>query len=228
MPYRNLTEVLKARTPPWLHGVWGKRWTTALGAQFDLLTAWAKDGVKARMVGLCPTDALEYHGSARGIEQASGESDADYRARLLGAWGTWLYSGTDYGIYNAFEVIGWTIEPLNADGTVPTLPGSSHVWIRAAGDWLTADPTDWARFWVILDLFAHDPALCVVPVFGAPLVWGGGWVFGVGITTDHIDLWAKTIRKWKGAHATCVNVSLITVAGGFPGGPYVEIPIGEV
>jgi len=195
MTYRTLTEGLQARTPIWLHGPWGKRWTTALGGQLDLLVAWAKDGVKARFVGLCPDDALAEHGAARGLEQAPNESADDYRARLLAAWSTWLHSGTEYGIYNAFAALGWTIEPLNADGTMPTLPGATMVWLRTAGQSGTTTPTDWTRFVILLDWYAYNA--------GSP----------PAITADDIQLWKKQIWKWKAAHSTCRYIVAITSAG---------------
>jgi len=245
-----LTQYLGLVTPAWLKGLWGQRWINALGGKQDALVTHAKDGTKSRYPDIAPSGALPYIGDERGIEKAPGESDADYRLRLWGAWETWQWSGTSIGVYNGLVTCGLTVSDWLGTpwwSWLSTWPETGHVWIMNAADWTDCpdgddDPAHWARFWVVIDGYAEG--FSSDGTWGSGGTWGdgGAWGFGSSPTAAEVERWKRVIRKWKGAHATCPAILVITSSGswgdvwGMPGvwggsgtwgGSVVHITVGE-
>jgi len=109
----SFTDILTRYTPPWLLGVWGRRWVTAIGGLSDDLVDSVQTAAMCPLPLEAPDDALSYIGWERMLPQVPDEADADYAQRLWGAWETWKWSGTDTGFLNAFETLGWTVTHLD-------------------------------------------------------------------------------------------------------------------
>jgi hypothetical protein len=84
--------------PGWLRDRWGAAFLGALGARKDAHVALLKLAVKARMPGLAPLDALAHIARERGIDRGPGESEGSFRERVAGAWDTWRWAGTAFGL----------------------------------------------------------------------------------------------------------------------------------
>lgn len=87
----------------WYHGLpikWfaaeevGQYEGTANGTLIDTQLARVKAGIKARMPGQAPTDALPHIGGDRGLVQGPIGSNADFIIRLQTAWDNWARAGT--------------------------------------------------------------------------------------------------------------------------------------
>jgi hypothetical protein len=117
MSYR---EWLVRVQPPWLQGDAGRRWAEVLGAVLDESASLTATGVLARFAARAPEDALATLGAERTLTRYPGESGDAFRARVLGAWEFWQWSGTEYGLGLALSQLGYNsaIVPVrNYDNT---------------------------------------------------------------------------------------------------------------
>lgn len=111
--------------PTALRGPWGERWATALGGEKDDALALAKEATKSRFVASAPSDVLNAAGADRDLERAPSEGDASWRSRIAGAWESWSWAGTRYGIGVAVSLLGyghpavlsWRALPWDTDAT---------------------------------------------------------------------------------------------------------------
>lgn len=87
--------------PTALRGTWGEAWAVSLGTEKDALLALAKEAVRARLIDEAPSDALDLIGADRDLERGRSEADASWRDRIAGAWESWSWLGTRYGISDA-------------------------------------------------------------------------------------------------------------------------------
>jgi hypothetical protein len=117
---RYVDYILDSLAPPWLQDGNGCAWMTGLGEEKDFLKQRIIDSIALRFPTYAPADSLPEHGIDRQIDRAPGETDASYRGRLLGAHGTWTWSGTDYGIMLACEAMGWQIAHVDAYDSWPS------------------------------------------------------------------------------------------------------------
>lgn len=111
--------------PTALRGTWGGRWGASLGAKKDELVALAKEAVKSRFTPTAPSDALARMGADRVILRAASEPLEDYRERLAGAWESWGWVGTRYGITRAVGLLGYgypAVVPVRELPWGPTQP----------------------------------------------------------------------------------------------------------
>lgn len=141
--------------PGALRGDYGLAWARAQGTLKDRLVTRARQSVylggavdpKGRG-HQAPDDALARLGADVVIERAPGEALADYRARIAGAWESWSWVGTKYGIGTAIGLLGF---------------GYPSVWgYRELPP--DADATRWAR---VIIIFRGLPA------WDAGAVWDG-------------------------------------------------------
>ena len=138
--------------PAGLRGQWGERWGAVLGAEKDALLGLAKDAVLARFLPTAPSDALSLLGADRQIGRESPDTESTYRARLAGAWESWAWVGTRYGIALGVGLLG--------EGYPAVIPYRELPWDSA---------TDrWARIRILFTGFAGWT--------GEP--FGGAWSWG--------------------------------------------------
>jgi hypothetical protein len=217
-----LKEMLAKEMPPWLSGPWGTKWTNALGAIFDTLHTETKNAVKERFILECSDEAVVFISNERQIEQSPGESIDGWRSRTWAAWDTWKFCGVDYGVYRAFEAIGWTptlwlTSPMFSWPTIWS--DDANVWIASAYQWTACpDGDDVAghghRFWVLANGYGIG---YTTDTWGDPGTWGdgGAWSFA-NVTADEVDRWIRNIRKWKHSSATCPAIYMAMTSGDWP------------
>jgi Phage tail protein (Tail_P2_I) len=194
--------------PPWLQRRFGAAWMRVHGRAKDLLVDATRQAIKARFVGLCPADALEYIGRDRLLERYPVDTDDSYRARLAAAWEAWLFGGTERGVRAALEAAGFgsvTIYTTQSPGYPPD-----------------ADAANWSRFWVELappfpPYVAWEAVLFGAAPTGSGQLFGAGWTWGSTATVADVSFVRSIIRKWKPAHAVCAQilVKLPKSGGGF-------------
>lgn len=124
--------------PTALRGPYGEAWGSALGAQKDALVDDAKAAVRVRFVPDAPSDGLARLAADRGIARVSGEAVEAWRARLVGAWESWSWLGTRYGIAASVGLLGY---------------GTPSVWAWRTLPWDT-NTTRWARLRVAFTGFS--------------------------------------------------------------------------
>ena len=100
-------EYQKSITPGPLRGEAGEAWAGGLGSIKDHVVADAKDAVKARFVDIAPTDALPRLAADRKIDRAPDEAADSWRERIRGAWESWSWLGTRYGITRSVGLLGY-------------------------------------------------------------------------------------------------------------------------
>lgn len=140
----------------------------AIGEEKDELVDRLAWSIGLRFPSHAPSDALQSISADRKIDRCAGESDAAFRVRLLRAWETWLWSGTAYGILQAFEALGWAITHLDPGGWPALWPTNEagehgHVWSVKSNAWDGSPPPGgtetWSDFWIMLDLHGHETTL---------------------------------------------------------------------
>lgn len=137
-------EYQKELLPPPLRGPVGEVFAGDLGAAKDDVVTLAKDAVYLGQLvdpdslgRETPDDGLAKLGADADLEQGPVESPQDYRARILGAWDLWGWSGTPYGYSLAFERLK---RPVRGARFI-----ARYDWPDF--DWLTLS---WSRFWPIV------------------------------------------------------------------------------
>jgi hypothetical protein len=131
---------LPKQLPAWYQRQNGTQQWTAVG---ELLDAQRDQALQSELVGfptkgaldtsVTPpvytppaTDALDAQGFERVIQRAPAESDASYAGRLLGAWTTWRYGGSHFGVLRALQVAGYAnMRLVQQNGRYSQLTGSS-------------------------------------------------------------------------------------------------------
>lgn len=93
--------------PTFLTGPAAQAFEGALGDVKDFLAAKAKMAVQARMPLVAPSDALARLAIERGLLRGATETDAQLAARCQGAWQTWPFAGTAYGLLLALSQTGY-------------------------------------------------------------------------------------------------------------------------
>ncbi|MCX7741065.1 MAG: phage tail protein [Meiothermus sp.] len=129
VPVQLYEDWLPALAPPWLQGPRGRALLSGWGQALDEHASLAATGVLARFVERAPEDALNLLGAERGLTRYPGEGLEAWRARVLGAWEFWQWSGTEYGLRLALAQLGYN------SAIVP-------VW--------TYDTTRWSEFDVFI------------------------------------------------------------------------------
>jgi hypothetical protein len=176
----------------------GLAWSAALGTTKDTALEATRQSLLAGAISRCPDDGVARLGSDTSIERLPSESLDSYRARLRGAWETWSWAGTAYGIRTALNLLGWW-----------------GVWLPTVTELAHPDPYTnlWARYYVFItgttvwdelvwDAFDWDST---VALDASELLWDAWtWdltdtLWDVDITEEHLDWIRLSLRKWQGA-----------------------------
>lgn len=183
--------------PSGLRGAWGERWAQSLGAHKDTAVSLAKEAVRARFVDDAPSDALDRLGTDRGLDRAlDDETDASWRERIRGAWESWSWLGTRYGIGQAVGLLGYGYPSVYSHAEMPS----------------DSDATRWARVTLIFrGLGAWDGSA----------TWDGDATWDEcraadGAETADPDVirpqLRRVVRQWINARDVCDRV-LVTFGG---------------
>jgi hypothetical protein len=188
-------EHLPGLYPTFLRGVWGRAWGAAEGAAYDAVLAAAKAAVKVGFVLDAPASALSYLSADVGIARARSEGADSWRARIVGAWESWSWLGTRYGIGYAVGLLGL--------GTP-----SVFAYRELAPD---TDATRWARVYIVFR---------GLPAWDAGAVWDGDDTWDSERSADAIETadaetarpqLRQVVRQWINARDVC---ECVTVAFG--------------
>lgn len=196
--------------PGWLQGYAGKGYLAARGSRKDAFVQGCREAVKARFPGVCPSDALPYHGRDRLLDQGPGETEASYRARLLAAWETWAWAGTAYGVLLAFWWSGY--RPSGGNVVLQTQSGKQYQFrtdfdpaVHAPEEALiTTDLGTIHLGGAPSELWSDMAVLFTDPM---PAGWIGAFPGDNSAEVNHIR---RIIVQWKPAHCRCVKL----IAGG--------------
>lgn len=189
----NVRDWLFEKGPRWVRGVLGSKLATgAIGLVADQLGDAASSAVKSPWLTLStqPDDALDELGPERNIDRYAGESATTFRQRLLAAWESWTFAGTESGIPAQFEAFGLpnvTVEPANPGDPV----ACSHIRVIIA----TPHPYDISPRW-------------------GTMTWGS---FNWGVTPNDIGALVGIVRKWKAGHEKLVEIVILTTGASFWG-----------
>ena len=205
---------LQALVPTAFQDAVGQAFVGALASGIDSAADRLAQSVKAKLSGLSPADALAAVGAERIIERGPSESDAVYSARLQGAWDTWPWAGTPYGLLNSFKGLGYPntgvvlaqvrggrVCSLDAGGNFVVATAGNSLWSTDALKAPVASPYD-QSFWSKFDV-----------LFVSPFVssWGGGSTLPSS-SSDEVNRIRRIIAAWKPAHATCNRIAVLTTA----------------
>lgn len=188
--------------PTFLTGPAAQALLGGMGSVKDALADRAKMAAQVGMPLVAPADALAKIGVERSIPRGLTETDASYAARLQGAWQTWPFAGTAFGMLTAFFQTGYTNVVL-AQPNGPffySLDGNGNLVRPTRPSWTPSYVGDpfWSRFDVI---------------FPAPLP--ASWISG-GVPASNsgeANLIRLLISQWKPAYATAFRIIIITAGG---------------
>lgn len=181
-----------------LAGPWGSRWLGAVGAALGAALDGALDA--GTLVGPrhAPADAVVAFGDDRRTLRLPDEADEDYRARIDGAWESWGWVGTVWGMVYALKLLGIPSRPIAQRRWATTPDGRADLW---------------ARWWIHIPLGAITVGSVVIGsgwvVGGASpfdlLEVGSGWLVGKGVTvgstatTEQIDAIRRQLYSARNA-----------------------------
>jgi hypothetical protein len=192
MASASFTEYLLRTATPWLLRTWGRRFLTVIGLTFDAYGDSAYAAVKARFIGSTPVDALPIAGEDRLLDRLLGETDDQYRARLLKAFPSYRQLGSSRGLQNRLHEAGYTTAT-----------------VVEAHDWSTDDGGSWARYWIVLE---QPHGLTAPEAWDTASLWSDGstWAdLSPGGTVAQI---LALSDKWHAGHV--LPMSLIVVVSG--------------
>lgn len=204
----------------------------ALLMLLDLVRDRLRFGMRARMPGLAPTDALQYIGAALGVFQGPDESVDSYRQRLITAIDDKRLAGTalplltqirGYCTPHAVRVRLVTdhghFYTLDRDGSFSRYRYSAWNWdngradalakgyIRKRANGVTGPAIPWSRFWVI-----------IYPTTGAPTqpwqrktwndghTWNDGTTWGSTATPENVFAIRRIVRRFRPDGSRCVSI----------------------
>lgn len=128
---------------PWLwdaakkiHGLWKTLTDTLQNRQDELELART-----LRFPRFADGEALRRHGGARGIWPVTGETEEQYRARVIAAHATWRAAGTVPGMVEALEFLGYASAVVEEPRYAPL---HDRTWIRDR--LIDRSGTAWALF----------------------------------------------------------------------------------
>lgn len=166
-----------------LRGTWGQAWAGAHGALKDALVERARQAVLAGAITRTPADGLARLGADADLERVPSESGDAWRDRIAGAWESWSWAGTPYGITLSVGLLGYGYPSV---WSYRQLPPDSNV-------------TRWAR---VLVYFRGLPA------WDAGGIWDGEGVWDDARDADAIEAFSadtvrpqlrRVLRQWVNA-----------------------------
>lgn len=197
----------QARVRPAFHGgPTGEAWARGLGVLKDSMELLARHARRQRWLSLCAEDALAKHGEFRGWSRVSGESVAQYRARLLAWWSLAQWAGTAKGIVDAFALLGMTnVEVREAIST----------WIGTTA-WGRYPGVAQQRHFAIVVRHPHPFGTDFVFSWGDGTTWGSK-TYGFAGDSSLLQAMREIVRHMKPAHTTCREI-IIVLAGNITDG----------
>jgi hypothetical protein len=181
--------------PPWLRGAHpqGEAWLRGLGDIKDLILDRLKASVRIRFPRYASRDALAIQGAERLTYRSPTDTDDTYAARIEGAWDTWPWAGTAFGVLSALRHAGYSNIPkiLIAKQLVYGLDSNFELTISTApsGSFTFDPPNHWAT------LVVYFPT--------KPAAWGG--VTPANGSNEALFV-LHLIDIWKSAHARLQSV----------------------
>lgn len=183
--------------PIWLRRKLGSAFFEHMAILSDFVVDFAREGFKSHLIDRCPPDALPEHARDRTLERWPTETEEQHRARIGNAWGVWEFGGTNKGVLDAVQGLGYFDSVIY------------EYW-----DWPDGNDAAWARFWIVID--QPHPIQAPPPIGGFTV--GDGTIVGVGgITDDDVERLRRIVRTWKAAHAHCEKI-IAVVSGIYVGG----------
>jgi hypothetical protein len=183
MTFRELMVQLE---PPWLQSAAGKAWARANGDMKDSLVARVKEAVKARFAQFSPEDALNLLGVERQLPRGISIDTATYRDQLIGAWDSWPWAGTAYGVLNALRDAGYPGTQLQiAKGWRYSLDATTQALVKTFLNPGLVDPY-WSSFFVYF------------PSASFPARWSGT---PPASNSDEAQFIIALVKRWKSGHA---------------------------
>lgn len=177
--------------PRWMRGSWADRIMVQLFGLMDGLVDTSKEAAKCGLVSECPSDALEYHGSARLIERKAGETDASLRLRLVDGWDHWSSSGTKSGLQSILAFYSGCPDLYVYDQV------NDHWFDGSTGSFDDSHDANWSRLWVVVE----QPHGWTRPLVGGVVV-GPEQLVGITMTGSELSRIRRVFRKYRPAHVT--------------------------
>jgi hypothetical protein len=193
MPIANWRQYVEKRSTTWMLGNYFLR---LLGVKALLLDA-SFEGYTQALTAPWPlepdvtADKLALVGEERGMPRYPIETDDQYAQRLVGAWDAWKQAGNEAAIIAQLQAFGL-----------------SNIEIKTNADWnWDNDPTNWSRFWVVINEGGHP--WDYRGWWGDGRAWGAGSVWGINATHEEVLSIRNIIQKWKPAQV--INPWIIIV-----------------
>lgn len=189
------------RMPRWLRGDALDKFSSLVFGQFDLVYQAARSAISATFITAAPVDSIDYHGASRLLERLDGESDEQYRTRIVGAWDFWSGLGTTTGLRDALrDYVGTTGLEVYAVNT-------------QTDDWLggtlnsdeDAETDNWSRHAVVIPA----PHSWVREAVGPGLEIGPDLMVGLSMTESELKRIRRIYRKHRPAHMCGIEVYVV-------------------
>ena len=180
------------RMPRWLRGPTVDKLSSLVFGHFDLVYQAARDAMGATFITATPVDAINYHGASRLLERLDGESDDQYRVRIVAAWDFWSGLGITTGLRDALRLYtGCTALEVYAVNT------QTDNWLdgTAYGD-EDANTDNWSRHAIVIPA-PHD---WVREAVGVGLVVGPDLMVGLSMTESELKRIRRIYRKHRPGH----------------------------
>lgn len=193
--------------PPWLRQPKGEAFVRGLGEGKDWLAHRLRQSVLSRFFSYATADALNYGAAERQLLRAPTDTDAQFAARLRGAWNVWPWAGTPFGVLSELKASGYaSVMLLVVLGKRYTLDGAGALVTASApdGTYLMGPSNIWNQFRAV--------------VTALPAQWGG---VVLGNSSDEANRMRGILGRWKPAHAI-LDAIVIPNGGnvyGLPGTP---------
>jgi hypothetical protein len=190
-PPKTFRELVEAESPPWLLGeLSGAFEGVILGLMADTIAE--AMGAAVRMPWLLeplsPPDVLPFIGSERRLPRYPGETEAQYRARLHGAWEAYEFAGDESSILGQLAKAGYPGAQIYDPWNMAFLPLGY-----------------WSQFIVWFPIGTH-PVTDAGAVWGS-FNWGDGTVYGPGgLTVAIATTLRRIIKKWKPVEWICRGI----------------------
>lgn len=180
--------------PGWLADPTGEGYQRVLGRAQDDETRRLKDAVLAAFPATAPEDAAPLIGHDQDLEQAPGESTADFLARCERALDIWAWGGTKRGLQEIFEPLG-----VSADAVTVYNDHETSFSVDGSG-W-------WSRVYIAVDSSAGpwtDDG-----VWDDPGTWDDGGLWDCSLTAAEAAYARRRVRKMKNPVAYPVVLFLV-------------------
>lgn len=244
-------EYQQRAAPSWLQKPWGRAWNGAFGALKDIVRAGFVYAVKTWTISSSPPDHLAAHGWDRDLERYPGESVEGYRTRLLGAFDSYAWTGTDKGVVDELAAAGFTAVVIRDRGKVwipdatedlggrfiglgqsfPTTTAFTHDSRSPAGFHTLPTGAIWARMWVVVDLrglglLTFDSYTEIASSFSTYAEWASyGLAWGCTLSLSTCALIRRIVGKWVQSGVLVEEIAVV-IKGELFGFAGVEAPEG--